>query len=215
MSFLTLSHVNKRFGANTVVRDFCLEVERGEFLSFLGPSGCGKTTVLRMIAGFETPTAGAITIGGRDVTAVPANRRRIGMVFQAYALFPNMTVRGNVAFGLKIAGQAKPAIAARVAEMLALIGLDHLADRYPWQLSGGQQQRVALARALAPRPAILLADEPTGNLDEATGRQIADLLFGMVRDSGTTLVLVTHAPELAVRCDRTIRLRDGRLEQAA
>ena len=214
MSFLTLSHVNKRFGANTVVRDFCLEVERGEFLSFLGPSGCGKTTVLRMIAGFETPTAGAITIGGRDVTAVPANRRRIGMVFQAYALFPNMTVRGNVAFGLKIAGQGKPAIAARVAEMLALVGLDHLADRYPWQLSGGQQQRVALARALAPRPDVLLLDEPLSALDAKVRVSLRSDIRAIQRELGITAIFVTHDQEEALSIsDRVVVMHQGRADQ--
>ena len=144
MSFLTLTDLTKSFGANPVVRDFNMDIGRGEFVSFLGPSGCGKTTVLRMVAGFEQPSSGTIRVDGKDVTGLPANRRRVGMVFQAYALFPNMTVAGNVGFGLKIAGEPRPAIAARVAEMLALIGLDHLGDRYPWQLSGGQQQRVCL-----------------------------------------------------------------------
>nr|WP_207233627.1 ABC transporter ATP-binding protein [Salinicola tamaricis] len=127
-------------------------MEQGEFIAFLGPSGCGKTTVLRMIAGFETPSAGVIRIGDEEVTRLPANRRHIGMVFQSYALFPNMSVYDNVAFGLKIAGMAKREIDARVREMLALIDLEPLAGRYAYQMSGGQQQRVALARALAPRP---------------------------------------------------------------
>ena len=161
MTFLELEGVRKAFGATAVVKDFSLEVERGEFLTFLGPSGCGKTTILRMIAGFETPTAGAIRITGRDVTHLSASRRAIGMVFQAYALFPNMTVERNIGFGLKVAGKPAAAIAARVAEMLALIKLPYLAHRYPHQLSGGQQQRVSLARALAPNPQILLLDEPS------------------------------------------------------
>ena len=165
MTFLALDEVRKAFGAAAVVKDFSLAVERGEFVTFLGPSGCGKTTILRLIAGFETPTAGAIYIGGRDVTHLSASRRAIGMVFQAYALFPNMTVQRNIGFGLKVAGKPAAEIVARVAEMLALIRLPDLAHRYPHQLSGGQQQRVSLARALAPNPQILLLDEPLSALD--------------------------------------------------
>ena len=153
MSFLTLTGIQKTYGANAVVRDFDLSVERGELVTFLGPSGCGKTTTLRMIAGFETPTEGSIRIDGRDVTNLRANRRAIGMVFQAYALFPNMTVAQNIGFGLKVAGKPAAAIKARVGEMLAMIKLPQLAERYPYQLSGGQQQRVSLARALAAEPA--------------------------------------------------------------
>ena len=145
--FLSIQHVRKSFGATTVVQDFNLDVERGEFVSFLGPSGCGKTTVLRMVAGFEEPTAGKIVIGGKDITRLKPNQRNVGMVFQAYALFPNLTVAQNIAFGLKVAGMPKADIDARVAEMLDIIKLPQIGDRYPYQLSGGQQQRVALARA--------------------------------------------------------------------
>ena len=147
MTFLDLSDVRKNYGSQTVVHKFDLDVERGEFISFLGPSGCGKTTTLRMVAGFETPTAGAIRIDGKDITRLRPNQRNVGMVFQSYALFPNMTVAGNVAFGLKIAKKPAGEIAARVEEMLKLIKLPHLGARFPYQLSGGQQQRVALARA--------------------------------------------------------------------
>jgi putative spermidine/putrescine transport system ATP-binding protein len=159
MSFLTLTHIQKSFGPVQVVHDFNMSIEKGEFVSFLGPSGCGKTTVLRMIAGFETPTGGTITIAGKNQNTLRPNQRNIGMVFQAYALFPNMNVFDNVAFGLKVAGKPKAEIDARVKEMLGLIKLDHLADRYPYQMSGGQQQRVALARALAPKPQVLLLDD--------------------------------------------------------
>ncbi|HCD85635.1 MAG TPA: spermidine/putrescine ABC transporter ATP-binding protein, partial [Agrobacterium sp.] len=141
MSFLTLSNIKKSFGSVQVVHDFDMAIEKGEFVSFLGPSGCGKTTVLRMIAGFEIPTGGSIVINGRDQTTLRPNQRNIGMVFQAYALFPNMNVYENVAFGLKVAGKPKAEIDARVKEMLQLIHLEHLADRYPYQMSGGQQQR--------------------------------------------------------------------------
>ncbi len=165
MSFLQLSHLEKTFGTNRVVKDFTLDVEKGEFISLLGPSGCGKTTVLRMVAGFEMPTSGGIVIDGQTVTGLKANQRNIGMMFQAYALFPNMTVAENVAFGLKVKGVERGAREARVTEMLRLIGLSEMAGRYPFQLSGGQQQRVALARALAPSPRVLLLDEPLSALD--------------------------------------------------
>ncbi len=165
MSFLVLESIKKSFGPIQVVKDFNMSIEKGEFVSFLGPSGCGKTTVLRMIAGFESPSDGAISINGRNQNTLKTNQRNIGMVFQAYALFPNMNVFDNVAFGLKVASKSKAEIETRVKEMLKLIGLDHLADRYPYQMSGGQQQRVALARALAPKPQVLLLDEPLSALD--------------------------------------------------
>ena len=152
MAFLELVGVQKAFGQTLAVDTFDLQVERGEFVSFLGPSGCGKTTTLRMIAGFEKPTAGTIVIDGSDVTYTPANRRHVGMVFQSYALFPNMTVADNIGFGLKIAKTPAVEIKQRVEEMLNLIHLPGYGQRYPYQLSGGQQQRVALARALAFRP---------------------------------------------------------------
>ncbi|MGY9048732.1 spermidine/putrescine ABC transporter ATPase [Puniceibacterium antarcticum] len=214
MSFLTLSGINKSFGANTVVRDFDLAVEPGEFVSFLGPSGCGKTTVLRMIAGFETPSGGTIRVGGADVTALPASRRKIGMVFQAYALFPNMSVRDNVAFGLRIAGMTRAQIDARVAEMLDLIALGHLADRYPYQLSGGQQQRVALARALAPRPNLLLLDEPLSALDAQIRTSLRDDIRRIQRELGITTVFVTHDQEEALSIsDRVVVMYKGRADQ--
>ncbi|AJE45782.1 ABC transporter ATP-binding protein [Celeribacter indicus] len=214
MSFLKLDGITKTFGTNTVVKGFDLSVGQGEFVSFLGPSGCGKTTVLRMIAGFETPTSGQIRIGGTDVTALPANRRRIGMVFQAYALFPNMTARDNVAFGLKIAGLPKREIDARVEEMLALIKLGHLGDRYPYQMSGGQQQRVALARALAPRPQLLLLDEPLSALDAKIRVALRDDIRAIQRDLGITTVFVTHDQEEALSIsDRVVVMYEGRADQ--
>src|SRR5438093_6779007 len=149
MSYLELTDIEKRFGDTAAVAGFNLKAERGEFVSFLGPSGCGKTTTLRMIAGFEQPTGGTIVLDGVDITNRPPNRRNVGMVFQSYALFPNMTVADNVGFGLKVAKKPAAAIKLRVDEMLNLIKLPALAKRYPYQLSGGQQQRVALARALA------------------------------------------------------------------
>src|SRR5262249_23614195 len=164
MTFLEIHDVQKRFAHGIAVEHFHLDVERGEFISLLGPSGCGKTTTLRMIAGFETPSTGTISIAGVDITRRPPNQRNVGMVFQAYALFPNMTVAENVGFGLKVARKPAAEIQRRVTEMLELIKLPALGTRYPYQLSGGQQQRVALARALAIQPQVLLLDEPLSAL---------------------------------------------------
>ena len=214
MSFLSISDVTKSFGATTVVNDFDLSVERGEFVSFLGPSGCGKTTMLRMIAGFETPSAGRIVIDGEDVTGLSPNRRRIGMVFQAYALFPNLSVGDNVAFGLKVAGKPKAEIGVRVTEMLKLIGLPQLADRYPYQLSGGQQQRVALARALAPSPRVLLLDEPLSALDAKIRVSLREEIRDLQRKLGITTIFVTHDQEEALSMsDRIAVMYGGRIEQ--
>ena len=214
MSFLTLDRIAKNFGASNVVSEFDLSIDRGEFVSFLGPSGCGKTTVLRMIAGFETPSSGTIRVGGEDVTALSASRRRIGMVFQSYALFPNMTASENVAFGLKVAGMDRQTIDARVKEMLSLISLDHLADRYPYQLSGGQQQRVSLARALAPSPKLLLLDEPLSALDAKIRVSLRDDIRRIQRELGITTIFVTHDQEEALSLsDRVVLINAGRIEQ--
>ncbi|MCM2294164.1 ABC transporter ATP-binding protein [Allorhizobium sp. BGMRC 0089] len=214
MSFLRIDAVSKSFGTNTVVKDFNLSIGKGEFVSFLGPSGCGKTTVLRMVAGFETPSAGSIIIDGNDVTGLRPNRRRIGMVFQAYALFPNMNVFDNVAFGLKIAKLSKAEIEKRVMEMLKLIHLDHLADRYPYQMSGGQQQRVALARALAPKPQVLLLDEPLSALDAKIRVSLREEIREIQRQLGITTVFVTHDQEEALSIsDRIVVMHGGRADQ--
>ena len=214
MSFLSITDATKSFGTNTVVKGFDLEVQKGEFVSFLGPSGCGKTTVLRMIAGFETPSTGRVMIDGRDVTQLAPNRRRIGMVFQAYALFPNMNVFGNIAFGLKIAGLSKTETADRVQEMLKLIGLEHLATRYPYEMSGGQQQRVALARALAPRPQVLLLDEPLSALDAKIRVSLREEIRDIQRKLGITTVFVTHDQEEAMSIsDRMVVMNSGRADQ--
>ena len=214
MSFLSITDATKSFGPNTVVKGFDLAVQKGEFVSFLGPSGCGKTTVLRMIAGFETPTTGKVMIDGNDVTQLAPNKRRIGMVFQAYALFPNMNVFGNIAFGLKIAGLSKTEIADRVQEMLKLIGLEHLAARYPYEMSGGQQQRVALARALAPRPQVLLLDEPLSALDAKIRVSLREEIRDIQRKLGITTVFVTHDQEEAMSIsDRMVVMNAGRADQ--
>ncbi len=216
MAFLDLRHLKKSFGANTVVHDFDLAVEKGEFISFLGPSGCGKTTVLRMIAGFETPDSGAIRIAGKDVVDLKPNQRNIGMVFQAYALFPNMTAAQNVAFGLRVSGKPKAEIDATVKEMLSLIRLDHLADRYPYQMSGGQQQRVALARALATKPQVLLLDEPLSALDAKIRISLREEIRAIQQKLGITTVFVTHDQEEALSIsDRIVVMHEGRADQIA
>ena len=214
MTFLVLDGLKKSYGPNQVVQRFDLAVERGEFISFLGSSGCGKTTTLRMVAGFETPTEGIIRIDGRDVTRLAPNQRKVGMVFQSYALFPNMTVAQNVAFGLKVAGQPTDAINRRVGEMLDLIKLPKLAHRYPYQMSGGQQQRVALARAIATKPQILLLDEPLSALDAKIRVSLRDDIRALQRELGITTIYVTHDQEEALSMsDRIVVMSEGRMEQ--
>jgi putative spermidine/putrescine transport system ATP-binding protein len=213
-TFLNIEHVRKSFGATTVVQDFNLDVDKGEFISFLGPSGCGKTTMLRIVAGFEQPSAGRIVVGGKDVTGLKPNQRNIGMVFQAYALFPNMTVAQNIGFGLKVAGRPKAEIDARVAEMLSLIKLGEFGSRYPYQLSGGQQQRVALARALAPKPRLLLLDEPLSALDAKVRVSLRDEIRAIQRELGITTIFVTHDQEEAMSMsDRIVVMNAGRADQ--
>jgi putative spermidine/putrescine transport system ATP-binding protein len=214
MTFLQLNNLQKSYGANAVVKQFDLSIERGEFVTFLGPSGCGKTTTLRMVAGFETPSGGEIRIDGRDVTNVAASRRNIGMVFQSYALFPNMTVADNVGFGLKVAGRSATEIRARVDEMLEMIKLPHLRDRYPYQLSGGQQQRVSLARALAPSPQILLLDEPLSALDARIRVSLREEIRALQIKLGITTIFVTHDQEEALSMsDRIVVMNEGRVDQ--
>ena len=214
MSFLQLEHLEKSFGSQRVVTDFSIDIQQGEFVSLLGPSGCGKTTVLRMVAGFETPSTGAIRIEGKDIVNLRPNQRNIGMVFQFYALFPNLTVAQNIAFGLKIAGMAKSQREARVTEMLKLIGLPELGGRYPFQLSGGQQQRVALARALAVRPKVLLLDEPLSALDAKIRVSLREEIRAIQRELGITTIFVTHDQEEALTMsDRVVVMNGGIAEQ--
>ncbi|MEY4883657.1 MAG: hypothetical protein RIS34_1511 [Pseudomonadota bacterium] len=214
MAFLEISSLKKVFGTQTAVHDFAMDIERGEFVTFLGPSGCGKTTILRMLAGFESPSAGVIRFDGRDVTHLPTNQRNIGMVFQSYALFPNMTVADNIGFGLKVANMPLRQIRERVDEMLALIKLTALGGRYPWQLSGGQQQRVALARALANKPQVLLLDEPLSALDAKIRVSLREEIRALQRELGITSIFVTHDQEEALSIsDRVVVLNEGRVEQ--
>jgi len=214
MAFLEIDGVRKKFGQAAVVEHFALAVERGEFVSFLGPSGCGKTTTLRMIAGFESPSSGRILVNGADITHRPANRRNVGMVFQSYALFPNMTVAQNVGFGLKVARRPASEIEQRGDEMLQLIKLRALGDRYPYQLSGGQQQRVALARALAIQPQVLLLDEPLSALDAKIRLALRTEIRSIQRELGITTIYVTHDQEEALSLsDRIVVMSEGRIEQ--
>ncbi len=214
MTHLSLSNISKQFGDNRVVEDFNLNVEKGEFVSFLGPSGCGKTTTLRMIAGFETPTSGNVTLDDADITEKAPNQRNVGMVFQAYALFPNMTVGQNIGFGLQIRREKPAAIKERVQEMLALIHLEQKGDSYPYQLSGGQQQRVALARALANRPQVLLLDEPLSALDAKIRVSLRAEIRAIQKRLGITAIYVTHDQEEALSIsDRVVVMYNGRVEQ--
>ena len=214
MAFLKIEHLEKSFGPNRVVKDFNLNIEKGEFISLLGPSGCGKTTVLRMVAGFETPTSGSIHIDGKDVVGLRPNQRNIGMMFQAYALFPNLTVAQNVGFGLRVAGVNKTESAKRVDEMLSLIGLSDLGSRYPFQLSGGQQQRVALARALAVRPRVLLLDEPLSALDAKIRVSLREEMRAIQQRLGITAIFVTHDQEEALSIsDRVVVMHQGIADQ--
>lgn len=209
-----LRGVTKSFGAVTVVNQVDLRVESGEFLTLLGPSGCGKTTMLRMIAGFETPDAGAVLIDGVDVTTLPPYRRPVNQVFQSYALFPHLTVAENIAFGLRMERKPADEIARRVAEAIDLVDLDGLGDRKPHQLSGGQRQRVALARAIAPQPKVLLLDEPLSALDAKLRRAMQLELKRLQRQLGMTFIFVTHDQEEALTLsDRVVVVKGGRIEQ--
>ncbi len=215
MAFLEIQHASKNFGGETAaVKDFDLAIERGELVSFLGPSGCGKTTTLRMVAGFEQPTTGNIVLDGVDITNMPPSKRNVGMVFQAYALFPNMTVGDNVGFGLKVVKRPKEEIQARVHEMLSLIKMPELGTRYPYQLSGGQQQRVALARALAIKPQVLLLDEPLSALDAKIRVELRYEIRRIQQELGITTIYVTHDQEEALALsDRVVVMSAGRMEQ--
>jgi putative ABC transport system ATP-binding protein len=204
-------------GPVNILAGIDLDVTDGEAVGIVGPSGSGKTSLLMVLAGLERATSGSVFVAGRDLTALGEDalarfrRDMVGIVFQAFHLIPTMTALENVAVPLELAGQRDAS--ARAAESLRSVGLGHRLTHLPGQLSGGEQQRVALARAFAPAPRLLLADEPTGNLDAATGRAVMDLLFGMQDRLGTTLLLITHDPALAARCARRVRIADGRVAE--
>ena len=213
---LILDGITQRYGAAFAVDNVTLDIRGGELVALLGPSGCGKTTLLRAVAGFLKPTEGRVIIGGEAVDHLPPNRRTVGIVFQNYALFPHMNTAENVAYGLAARGVPKAEQRARVAEMLGLVQLTHLADRFPRQMSGGQQQRVALARALAVRPSILLLDEPFAALDKNLRLDMQIEIKRIQRLAGTTTLIVTHDQEEALSmADRVAVLNAGRLEQFA
>lgn len=210
---ISIEGVFKSFGENPAVADAGLNIERGEVVALLGPSGCGKTTLLRLVAGFERPDGGCIHIEDAEVACphsfIPPERRRVGMVFQDYALFPHLTVAANAGFGLPRSERVK-----RVPEVLRLVGLDGLGERYPHELSGGQQQRVALARALAPRPGVVLLDEPWSSIDPVLRETVRDEVMGILRSTGVTTLLVTHDREEAFSlADRVALMSDGRIVQ--
>jgi putative ABC transport system ATP-binding protein len=220
---IALTGINLALGRGAarvhILKDIDLHIGRGEAIGLVGPSGSGKSTLLMVMAGLERPDSGTVIVAGQDLGRLDEDAlarfrgRNVGIVFQSFHLIPTMTALENVAVPLELAGHDDAF--ARASRELDAVGLADRVDHYPAELSGGEQQRVALARALAPNPAILVADEPTGNLDEATGRQIIDLMFAGQRERGTTLVLVTHDAALAQRCGRVVRLRSGRIEEPA
>ncbi len=212
-NIIELRGVDKSFEDTRALEGIDLSISNGEFLTLLGPSGCGKTTILRILSGFETPDQGDVSIGGQRMNDVPPERRQVNTVFQNYALFPHMTVRDNVAFGLRMQSCPKGEIEGRVLEALRMVHLEQYADRRPHQLSGGQQQRVAIARALVSKPAIILADEPTGNLDSRTSNDVLGLLKVTSQKFHQTLVMITHNNELAQLADRIVRIEDGKIAQ--
>jgi putative spermidine/putrescine transport system ATP-binding protein len=214
MSYLVLQNLHRDFGSVKALDGIEIELGEGEFLSLLGPSGCGKTTALRLVAGFDKPDAGRILVDGKDITGLAPNKRDMGMVFQAYSLFPNMTARQNVEFGLKIRGKDKADRQKRVGNLLELVGLGHAADRYPHQLSGGMQQRVALARALAIEPRVLLLDEPLSALDAKVRVQLREEIRRIQLELGITTLYVTHDQEEALSVsDHVAVMYGGRIEQ--
>lgn len=214
LDHLEIQGVKKVFGDNTAIERLDLSVRKGEFLSLLGPSGCGKTTLLRMIAGFETPTDGAILLSGKDIVSLPPHRRPVNTVFQSYLLFPHMNIADNIAYGLKQAKVPKPEIAQRVREALALVQMEDFAGRKPEQLSGGQQQRIALARALVNRPQVLLLDEPMSALDRKLREEMQLELKRLHTKLDTTFVFVTHDQDEALAMsDRIVVMYDGVIQQ--
>ena len=211
---LSIRNITKNFGEGNVLSGVSLDVRRGEFVTLLGASGCGKTTTLRIVSGLETPDEGEVILDGRDVTALAPEDRPVNTVFQSYALFPHMNVEKNVAYGLKVRGENKKVIAARVKEMLELVQMSDYAKRMPAQLSGGQRQRIAIARALAPQPKLLLLDEPLGALDLQLRRQMQIELKRLQKKLGITFIYITHDQEEAINMsDRIAVMRGGKFEQ--
>ena len=209
-SIIEVSHVSKYFGDKTALDDVTLNVKKGEFVTILGPSGCGKTTLLRLIAGFQTASEGEIRISGMEITQNPPHKRPVNTVFQKYALFPHLNVYDNIAFGLKLKKTPKQTIEKKVKAALKMVGMTDYEYRDVDSLSGGQQQRVAIARAVVANPKLILADEPTGNLDSKNGKEVMELLTELNKE-GTTIVMVTHSQHDSGYAGRTINLFDGQV----
>ena len=209
---LRLEHLVKDFSGTKAVNDVSITIQDGKLTGLLGPSGCGKSTTLYLISGLESPTSGRIFFGDRDVTALPPEKRGIGLVFQNYALYPHLTVEQNIAFPLVNHKEGKEEIRRRTLEMARLVQIEDLLKRKPGQLSGGQQQRVAIARALAKNPKLLLCDEPTGALDYVTGKNILKLLQDTCRRTGMTVVIITHNSALTAMADRVISIKSGTIQ---
>jgi len=208
---LDLRDLHKHWDHRPLLAGVSLRVAPGDTVALLGASGSGKSTLLKIVAGLEAPDRGSVCFGGQDLASVPPHRRGFALMFQDFALFPHLNVQDNVAFGLVEQGVPRAQARERAREMLVRFGLAEHARSRVWTLSGGEQQRVALARAVVGEPDLVLADEPTGNLDHATGAQVMDLLFGLAGARGATLVLITHDLALARRCARVVRLQDGRI----
>ncbi len=217
MSRIELKNIDKFYGNNHVLRNINLTIEDGDFMTLLGPSGCGKTTTLRVVSGLEKPQNGTMTIDGveminaDDAYYAEPSKRGLNLVFQSYALWPHMTVYNNISFGLKIQKMSKSEIDRRVMDSLRMMRIDQYKDRYPTELSGGQQQRVAIARALITKPAIVLADEPTGNLDSKTSAEVLGLIKRTSAEFRQTVVMITHNNDIARLADRIVRIEDGKI----
>ena len=208
---LRLQDITKSFGETQVLRGISIDIRQGEFITFLGSSGCGKTTTLRIIAGLEEPDSGRVILEGKDVTDLAPNKRDVNTVFQSYALFPHMNVEQNIGYSLRLKKAPREEVRRAVQDSLELVQLPGYEKRMPSELSGGQRQRVAIARALANQPPIILADEPTGNLDTQSSVEIMDIFTRLNREEGNTVIIVTHEPDIAEFTDRVITFRDGRV----